>query len=145
QLLSGAVVHYRGRGVYSIDVQPTQPGATIPALEMHLEGRDLHVSGTAGDDQIVIDIDQQHAVVQLKRSAGTWIGSMRTSQFHQIIVDGNRGNDEIVNLTTDPTMPSIVVYGGAGDDLVLAGPAGDRIYGGDGNDAIDAGDGRDTV
>jgi Ca2+-binding RTX toxin-like protein len=54
-------------------------------------------------------------------------------------IDGKGGNDVICSF--GPSNDTI--YGGPGNDHIIAGPGDDIVYGGPGDDTIDCGDGND--
>ncbi len=104
----------------------------------YLEGKQLRITGTAGDDQISL----RRTTAGLLVSNGDWSTTARGS-FKSIRINSGAGNDSVTvgsNITRDS-----ILYGGDGNDTLLGGSGNDRIYGGAGNDRTAGGAGNDTL
>ena len=123
-------------GQYAVMMQPGQvrnkagvgvPEGAIGAFGVSLP---LDIVGTAGNDRIgmvALPKNRLLVVVNGKRT----IYSL--SNVPEVRVFGGDGNDLIVAGTG---APSCYIDGGAGNDRVRGGPGNDTILGGDGNDLI---------
>jgi urease beta subunit len=145
---------YTAVGSFSVTVTATdKDGATGPAAALPvgvaaaaMQGADLVVGGSTGDDRITIQpagTDGTVDVVLNGQDLGTYAPTGR------VIVYGQSGNDviEVVPLdsgggTIDLATP-VVLFGGGGDDtLDASGTSGPAILsGGDGNDLLIGGGG----
>lgn len=112
----------------------------------------LRIDGTAGADTIVVrDIHNQISVDGVKIGvAGRAESRVSAAAVSRIEVFGESGNDRIF-LNSDAvrgqqalTKP-VTVWGGSGNDLIVAGAGNETIYGGDGNDTIYGGAGNDRI
>ena len=109
-----------------------------------LEGRDcpaavnffngvLTVTGTAGDDSIVVTQSGNTIVAEGLNYTATVV--------NRIVISGLAGNDVIRNLTAKPS----TIYGGVGNDTIVGGTAADALFGGEGMDTINGRAGIDRV
>ena len=112
-----------------------------------MQGADLVVGGTTGDDRITIqpaDANGTVSVVLNGQSQGTF------APIGRVVVYGQSGNDviEVVPLVSGGDAvrlaTPVVLFGGEGDDtLDASGTSGPAILsGGDGNDTLIGGSGR---
>jgi hypothetical protein len=107
-------------------------------LAANLAGGVLTVGGTAGNDNIKVNIAAGRIVVHLNSTIKTFtVGSVQ-----QLVVNGNNGNDKI-NVVS-PT-PNTVINGGAGDDNIKGSGGADLISGGDGDDLVKGRKGADQI
>jgi uncharacterized protein YkwD len=121
-------------------------------LSASLSGGLLRIQGTAGADTIVVrEIHNQISVDGVKISvAGHAAARVSASAVAGIEVFGNSGNDRIylnsqaVRGQQALTRP-VTVWGGAGNDLIVAGQGPETVYGGAGNDVIYGGAGKDRL
>ena len=110
----------------------------------------LHITGTAGNDKIVISNVQAIGNNSLSTIAvngvKTNVSSTNNARF---VIRGLAGNDEI----SMPTMNGInttlygtaTVDGGDGDDVIQTAKAPDVLIGGAGRDVLDGGAGNDQL
>jgi hypothetical protein len=149
----------------------TGPAASqaVTVVPAELQGGDLLVGGTTGDDTITIqpaDASGKVDVVINGQDQGTFVPT------GQVVVYGQTGNDVIQLLglpTADGgsvpfTLPavlfggdgndtldasaatgSVVLVGGAGDDTLLGGGGRDLLFGGAGTDVLRGGAGDDLL
>lgn len=98
------------------------------------------ISGTGGDDNIVVRRDESGLVVSNGESWSVRL-PLRTKG---LVIRGRAGNDTI---TIDPSVGpmDVVLHGDAGNDVLCGGPGNDRLYGGAGNDRLYGGDGDDIL
>ena len=108
----------------------------------------LFVGGTAAADAIGVDRrgTSQYDVGVLSFPAGQsptlWTGTF-SGLIGRVVVYGGAGNDVIAvdnNLKADAWE-----YGGAGNDVLIGGGGNNVLLGGDGNDVLYAGNGRDIL
>ena len=112
----------------------------------------LRIDGTAGADTIVVrDVRNQISVDGVRISAaGRAEASVSAAAVSRIEIFGESGNDRIflnseaVRGQQALTKP-VTVWGGSGNDLIVAGAGAETIYGGDGNDTIYGGAGNDRI
>jgi len=114
----------------------------------------LHVTGTRKADLIYVAPGAFAGVIDVRVGrAAAVIGSFNAADLPDgIVVDGGAGSDRLViGMFTD--IP-VLLLGGAGKDLLVAGPGDDvldggagpdRLLGGDGNDLLDGGAGADRL
>jgi hypothetical protein len=150
---------YDSPGNYAVTVTATdKDGATAPAASQsvsvvpaELQGSDLVIGGTPGDDQITVqpadDTSGQVAVTVNGQAVGTF------AVAGQVVIYGGAGNDTIAlqALPTDAgdvllAQPA-VLFGGAGDDTLDAtgSAAANVLVGGEGNDLLLGGAGPDVL
>ncbi|HEY1629531.1 MAG TPA: hypothetical protein VGF52_06710, partial [Tepidisphaeraceae bacterium] len=90
----------------------------------------LRVSGTSGDDQITVSLEQGDATM-LQVSVNDVVNTYALSDVSLIQITAGDGND---NVKFDETNGAISlaskIYGGNGDDTLVGGSGRDRIYGG---------------
>jgi hypothetical protein len=104
----------------------------------YLDGKQLRITGTAGDDQITV----RRTTAGLLVSNGAWSATARGS-FKSIRISAGAGNDSVA-IASDIRRDAIL-YGGDGNDTLVGGSGDDRIYGGAGNDLTAGGAGNDTL
>lgn len=119
---------------------------TIEALESRmmmrggvigLEGRTLHVSGTAGDDVITLRGSTKNLVVTLNGTSRQFVGK----DVRRVIVYAGAGNDRVdcfPVIRAGGRGLNVPAYldGGTGNDTLMSGIKGDTLFGGTGNDAL---------
>jgi len=122
-------------------------------LSASLTGGLLRIEGTAGADTIVVrEIHNQISVdgVRISRAGHPSESSVSAAAVARIEVFGEGGNDRIF-LNSDAVRGQqalskpVSVWGGSGNDLIVAGAGPETIYGGDGNDTIYGGAGNDRI
>jgi len=98
------------------------------------------ISGTGGDDNIVVRRDEAGLVVSNGESFSVRL-PLRTKG---LVIHGRNGNDTI---TIDPSVGpmNVVLHGDGGNDVLYGGAGNDRLYGGAGNDRLYGGDGDDIL
>lgn len=70
------------------------------------------------------------------------VSSIDTGFNVPVTVLSGSGDDQI---TTTPISTAVVIFSGAGNDVITTGTGADSITAGDGNDSVSSGDGADTV
>src|SRR5262245_28567071 len=119
----------------------------LMAADVNLVNGTLYVEGTADTD--VVEVSEAtvngQSVYQatVKDINGNVLAqdSFNTADVDSLLVDGQDGNDIIVNNTSLKS----TLLGGAGDDIILGGKGDDFVLAGEGNDFVMAGEGNDTV
>ena len=101
---------------------------------------ELNIVGTQGSDQILVEYvgSQCHARVVIN---GHVMGVFHFNT--RIVVHGLAGND-LIAIDQHFTIPT-VLYGDAGDNLIIGGGGPDSILGGQGNDTLYGQGGNDTL
>jgi chitinase len=133
---------------------------TVTVIAAELQGGDLIVGGTTGDDHVVIQPTDTSGTVDVVLNGldlGTFVPTGK------VVVYGQAGNDliEVVPLTagdgsTTPLAVPVMLFGGDGDDtldargasgpVVLSGGAGnDTLWGGSGRNLLFGGSGSDVL
>ncbi len=115
------------------------PVITLPPSQVtaSLQHGVLHVEGTLRDDHITVRQANGHIDV-----AGQ---SFRASQVNRIEIDGSFGNDVIDLGNQSLHAATIIVHGGAGNDVIYGSAGNDRLYGDAGNDLIIGGNRNDFL
>lgn len=131
-----AVADFNDDGFADIASLDSAAYADPARISIFLQAAVLHISGTEGDDTIVLSTRAGHL---LRNGVDTGIAMANIDEIH---VWGLGGNDTIdvraLNLNT-------FIDGGAGNDVLTGGVADDVIIGGDGNDTITGGAGNDVL
>ena len=108
-------------------------------LSAALDGRILEISGTDGNDTIIVGLDGTNLTVNENGAVSTFA----VADVKRIEINGGNGNDiltvnEAVNIMA-------VLKGGKGDDTLTGGSAGDLLQGLGGNDILIGGPGNDHI
>jgi uncharacterized delta-60 repeat protein len=119
-----------------------------PGIDAQVVGDTLIVTGTPGNDQIVLG---------RQGDGGITVGGIdfvegNFPHFSKILIRGLGGNDLLSaeQLATGdgflsfPRLLPVTLDGGAGDDVLIGGPGNDSLLGGTGNDTLEGRDGNDT-
>jgi hypothetical protein len=125
-------------------------GQQVQVVTAELQGGDLYVGGTTGDDVITVqpaDADGTVDVVLNGQDQGTFVPT------GQVVVYGQAGNDviQIVALqanggTTPLALPAVLFAGNGNDTLDARGAsAATVLVGGGGNDTLYGGSGRNIL
>jgi len=145
---------------------PNNPGDTTPPVPkpmMTFKGSVLHITGTKGNDQIVVSQGKLRANGDrdfiLEFDGGTQRATFQEGKIKSIKVLAGDGHDVIINQTDLP----MEAYGGAGNDTIYGGSAADKLFGeadndflygrlgddllvgGAGNDHLEGGGDKDTI
>jgi Ca2+-binding RTX toxin-like protein len=149
---------FTGTGSFSAAVTATDKDSgtgaaaaqTITVVTAELQGGDLFVGGTTGDDLITIQPADTNGTVDVVingEDQGTFVPT------GQVVVCGQAGNDVIqvvplnANGVITPLALPVVLFGGDGDDTLDAGGASGPavLVGGAGNDTLYGGSGRNIL
>jgi hypothetical protein len=123
-------------GASPADAAPSPAAVTVA-------GGTLVVTGTDGDDVVVVDFGNPDSV-------GVDLDGVRQSvarrAFGAISVSLRSGDDtfRVISGGSALTDSALVVDGGNGDDHLLGGAGADVLVGGRGDDVVDGGAGKDT-
>jgi hypothetical protein len=115
-------------------------GTALSVVEAGVAGGiELRITGTSKADNITV---KQTAAGLVVGNTGGWTKTF-TKGYKGIKVDGAAGNDKI---TLDASVTTkAVLYGGAGNDVIVGGSAADQVYGGEGTDTLSGGAGDDVI
>lgn len=103
------------------------------------DGTQLRIIGTPANDQITVTQTSDGLVIG---NSGGWSTTV-AGAFANILIDAGAGNDSVV---VDPSVTTdCIIYGGAGNDTLLAGSGNDRLYSGAGKNYLKAGTGDDVL
>ena len=125
-------------------VPSSSPGGMV------VEGGKATLYGTDGDDTIVVTPGEAAGEIRVSGITGVADGTL-FSGINTLTIRGGSGNDRI---TVDSGQVWSDVYGGDGDDVLIATGRADNLHGGRGNDLIagsiqdqnlDDGPGNDTI
>jgi uncharacterized protein GlcG (DUF336 family) len=123
----------------------------VPDATALFGGGVLSILGTPGHDQIDVLLDAPAGQIVV-RDHGREVGRFAAAGVASISIATGAGND-FVRVADNVTQP-VVIDGGAGNDVLMAGggpatliggPGNDKLYGGPGNDLLVGGDGRDLL
>lgn len=117
---------------------PLPPEPTPPPSPVRLENRVLLVSGTTGNDRVVVSQQGRDAYV-VSVNAETF--SFRWFDVFRIEVHLDRGDDFFQN---DSDLPGDV-FGGDGNDTLIGGESVDRLFGELGDDLLLGREGPDVL
>jgi Ca2+-binding RTX toxin-like protein len=125
----------------SVQVPPDRaPDAGLVPDQLDSTQSDLVVVGTARSDAIRVKATKIAGQVQVVLN-GAVVATQ--SGVSQVIVYGGAGNDRIV---ADPKLTTAVTFfGGDGNDVLVGGAGNDILIGGTGNDALDGGSGMNLL
>ncbi|HYV38561.1 MAG TPA: Calx-beta domain-containing protein, partial [Gemmataceae bacterium] len=164
-----SVAHvYADTGSYAVSVTATDKDsgvssvatAAVTIASVQLQGGDLYIGGTTGDDQIIVQPADASGGLEIfinGEDQGTF------TPTGKVVVFGQAG-DDVIQLAALPTADggsipftsAAVVFGGDGNDtidasgasagVILVGGAGnDTLLGGSGSDVLIGGSGADTL
>jgi PKD repeat protein len=169
---------YTAAGTYTVSATVADKDGGVSAaatqavsvVAAELQGGDLYVGGTTGDDQITLTPADGGAVTVVLngQTLGTFTLSVTAPGQGSVVVYGQAGNDTITlaaaadgsgfpyaaalfggdgNDTLDASLAAgpTVLVGGAGDDLLLGGSGRDILIGGAGTDTLHGGAGEDLL
>jgi len=113
----------------------------------------LYIFGTSGFDDIQVNDDGQNVKLQNKFNDVSQDDLFFPKNDIDSIVVIVCDDDDVVQLPSSLTFPSLIeggdgvdnLQGGGGPDTIYGGRGGDDIQGNDGNDVIYGGDGTDTI
>jgi Ca2+-binding RTX toxin-like protein len=147
---------YAAVGAYTVGVVATDKDGAASSLQSHaldvvyglLDGGDLVVAGTAGNDKIRLFADDSGLYFFVLN--GNQYGPFADPQ--RLVVYGGDGKDSIQVAETETTPVEFhgeqgndKLYLGAGDDAASGGDGRDSIQGGPGQDLLEGGAGDDTL
>jgi len=161
----------RRLGLESLEIRTVLDGSGLTLtdnVEVRDRGEDnagqqeIVVSGTTGDDDISIKIEEVEGVDNIVIEMNGGSISQPVGNITHVVVNGDDGNDLIrvqdsVYLTTELNgdggndeitsngTAEACIHGGAGSDILIGTDVGDKIDGGAGNDFIRARGGDDSV
>jgi calpain family cysteine protease/hemolysin type calcium-binding protein len=121
-------------------VHAAAPIPLIVSTVFTSQGTELCVSGTTGDNTIVLN---QVSKTQIDvKNANGWEAAYH-GDFSLILITGGSGNN-VIKLEPDVTIPA-TIRGGAGNDTIYAGNGDDELIGGPQDNILEAGSGKDTL
>jgi hypothetical protein len=103
------------------------------------DGTQLQIVGTTGSDNITLS---QNGTGIMVTDAG-YAPQTFAGIFASIKVVGNGGNDYIA--ADSSVLTPLLLYGGSGNDTLIAGSGNDSLWGGGGSDSLVAGSGNDVI
>jgi Ca2+-binding RTX toxin-like protein len=133
---------FAAAGTYTVRLQVTSDGATavdeaiVNVTNTATDGDTLIIGGTTGADGFVITQNSQGTNVSVNGVAVPFAGN-------RIVVYGGAGNDMIA---VAPNVTAIIeAYGGDGDDRISGGASADILVAGNGDDVVIGFGGRDLL
>lgn len=118
-----------GPGSAAVVGDPFHPGSNV-----------LLVRGTAGNDNIVVDLFDAVSISVVMNTVTTYFTA---STFERIVVIAEAG-DDVVAVQAGVTMPA-ELFGDEGNDQLSSGKGDDILHGGDGDDGLSGGAGNDVL
>ena len=123
---------------YAVTINPGTLTIAMTTMQAFVQGGDLYVYGTTGDDKIRVRESGDGVSVKIN---GIVIGTYTpTGMIHVFAWDGN----DDVAVSRNIMLPA-VLEGQAGNDTLKGGGGNDILDGGDGNDVLIARGGNDTL
>lgn len=113
----------------------------LPNWVNDLGGNAFEILGTAGDDQISIELKGRKEKWYFVNRNGESFRLAFEPNLNSLTVRAGAGNDYVENKTAVATR----IFGDAGNDRLLGGSGNDSLTGGDGNDLLQGRDGNDVV
>lgn len=119
----------------------------FPPPSAHLSRGALHVQGTQSNDLIEIDISGASVEVTISNNANPlapveiYFGTFPSGDVDNLRLFGLAGKDVIVNGTSIPDF----IWGGLGNDDILAGDGASQVFGQDGTDILNGNGGNDFL
>lgn len=98
--------------------------------------------GTTGDDVMLVEPGDEPGLTRVTGSVSGVPFELEYSDAKWVVLYAGSGDDVFENQTDDLRA---VVYGAAGNDLLVGGPLADRLYGENGDDIIQGGSGNDLL
>jgi hypothetical protein len=124
----------------TIDVAAAAPGSIAIVPDALLGGTALLITGTAGNDTIVVAPGSTSATLQVTFNG---VSTIAPKPSGRIIATGGDGDD---NIQIAGAIANVVwLYGDAGNDRLNAGNGGSLLIGGEGDDQLLGGNGRDVM
>lgn len=118
-------------------------------FDVTLAGEELLITGTAGDDQIVVALDVKRSLFEVNfNGQSTWHSSTSVSKIRAMLGTGNDSFDAtyaVVKLHVDGEGGHDTITGGDGDDCLIGGLDNDYVLGGIGADSVSGNGGRDYL
>src|SRR5687768_5641233 len=104
-------------------------------LAADLVGTQLNITGTAGDDVIIVGLNKRFINLLTITFNDAQVAHYALSALTKIDIDCGDGNDKVwIDSALDPMLYASNIRGGSGDDMITAGAGADTVDGGDGND-----------
>lgn len=144
---------YTDNGIYAITVLSPNPvrtveGGKLPGSNLGnanvnispvmLVGSELVVSGSDGNDDIELILEGSNIrTIVNDRQTLTAVSAVSSIRIMAL-----NGDDQV---TIEPGIQGVQIYGGAGNDTLNGGTGDDMIDGGDGDDVIYGGPGNDSI
>ena len=122
---------------------------TVVDTDIGVVQGDVTIDGGDGADALVFNEGWVFGAATYTITDNTTAKSSRVGQIHydrleEVTVHGGNSDDTIYVYSTGSGV-KVRVFGNAGDDTLVGGPAADLLDGGDGNDTIQGGPGNDTI
>jgi len=141
-----AIIIFYDPFVQPVVVQTDDPGSSAFDASQGM----LSIAADAPDDSLTIQTDAAGAVqILINGVLDTSLGTIAASDVRQIVVTGGDGANAIdlsgVTAAEFTNLQAVYVFGGDGDDVIVASDFADTIYAGAGNDFVNAGDGSNVV
>ncbi len=136
---------YTADGTYTVTMTvEDSSGATsssqfvVAITSSGMQGGNLYVGAASGGDSVIITHNSSGVVVHVDGGTQTYgLGS------GMIYIYGGNGNDLLA--VSNSISNSVLIDGGAGDDIIGGGSGNDILLGGSGDDIIIGGAGRDLM
>jgi len=108
-------------------------------------GSQLSITGTSKDDGIVVSLHKNdHSKIDV--SVRHVVSTFAVAGISRITIQGFAGDDKILISETNGAISiPCVIYGGAGNDSIVAGSGRDHIFGEAGDDSLFGGANRDVI
>lgn len=121
--------------IVQLQADPVNPGKQV-----------LVIGGSPGDDAIRVQPGNPPETIRViidERDSNVRHEATLDPPIHRVVILGQAGND-VISMSGRLAVPAWL-YGGTGDDMLLAAGGHDVLLGGDGDDLLVGGDGRDIL
>ena len=121
------------------------PAGAAPGVTARIEQHTLRVTGTAGNDHIVVKDGTSNTVDVDKDGDGDADFNFNRAHFNKVVLNGGNGNDELVALGDFSIEEATWILGSNGSDRLTGANGAERFDGGSSNDWVLGGRGNDDA
>lgn len=109
---------------------------SVPAVIAMYSGKGLIVYGDQLDNNISISRDAAGTILVNDGAVAVKGGVATVANTQQIQIFGMGGNDTLALNEANGALPTALIFGGAGNDVLIGGSGADQLFGQGGNDIL---------